>query len=307
MICNKPSIHCSRFILILLTGLGGTGCVNHPAPVESYYNRGVALYDQGKYTEAIDAYKLALRKNPKDLFAKYNLAVVYQDRGKLDRAVDLYKEILNDAEDTNSRINIAAVYYGRGQRDLAFGQLKTAAQNNGDSPEPLSALGEYLERKEDLDQAEKLYGQALAIDDQHALTYYRLGRLSCHRGKKAPCMENLGKAVELSPKTPSYLEALATRREKEGDNLEAINLLERVSILEPDRAEIFILLGNLYKSEKLYKNAIKSYWSAVAIKDADPGVHGSLAEIYGWLREFEMQELKAREERNSLAKTPGPE
>ena len=311
MILKKPALHFSCCILILLAGLGA-GCVNNPAPVESYYNRGVELYDQGKYTEAIDAYKLALRKNPKDLFAKYNLAVVYQDQGKLNQAVDLYKEILSDTEDTNSRINLAAIYYGRGNHDLAFQQLKTAAKNNSDSPEPLSALGEYLERQENLDQAEKLYNQALAVDDQHALTYFRLGRLSCNLERKAPCLENLKKAVELSPQTPGYLEALATRQEKEGSHLEAINLLEQISVLEPDRVEIFIKLGNLYKSEKLYQNALKSYWSAIAIRDSDPDVHRSLAEIYGWLRKFELQELKAQEsntpdDQNSLAKTPGPE
>ncbi|GJL78692.1 MAG: hypothetical protein NPINA01_16810 [Nitrospinaceae bacterium] len=279
-------------------------CFNKPAPVESHYNRGVELYDQGKYAEAIDAYKLALRKDPKDLFAKYNLAVAYQDQGKNDLAIDLYQQILQDTEDTNSRINIAAIFYERGDHELAIKELETAAKNNGDSAEPLSALGEYLEREEKLDLAEQHYRKGLTIDDQHALTYYRLGRLYCNQKKTGPCLENLKKAVELNPETPIYLEALAIQHEKQGNHLEAIGLLERVSVLEPDRVDLYIWLGNLYKSEKLYKNAIQRYWSAIAIRDDDPGVHRSLAEIYGVLSEIEMQGLEKLEDQESLAKSP---
>lgn len=301
---RKPEIYHLRLFFTLLTGLLWTGCFNKPAPVESYYNRGVELYDQGKYAKAIDAYKLALRKNPKDLFAKYNLAVVYQDQGKHDEALDLYQEILQNTEDTNSRINIAAIYYDRGDQERAIQELKTAAENNRDSAEPSSALGEYLERQKLLEPAEKKYREALSIDDQHALTYYRIGRLYCHQEKTGPCLENLKKAVELSPETPGYLEALAIQHGKQSQPLEAINLLEQVSVLQPERVDIFIWLGNLYKSEHLYKNAIQRYWSAIAIEDNDPNVHRSLAEIYGLLSEMEIQELEQREDQRSLAKSP---
>jgi len=293
-----------RFISVLLVGLAWAGCINYPAPTQSHYNRGVELYDQGKHAEAIDAYKLALRKNSNDPFAMYNLAVVYQDQGKHEEAILLYQKILADTEDTNSRINLAAIYYDRGDHDLAFQELDTAAEKNRDSAEPLSVRGEYLEREGLLKKAESKYVKALAIDDQHALTYFRLGRLYCKQEKSDPCMEKLEKAVEMKPKIPVYLEALARQNEKQGNRIEAINFLERVSVLQPDRAEIFVWLGNLYKSEKRYKNAIRRYWSAIAIKDSNPNVHRSLAEIYGWLSELELQELEKLEDQNSMAKNP---
>jgi tetratricopeptide (TPR) repeat protein len=301
---RKQTTYHLRFFIILLTAWTWTGCFNKPAPVESHYNRGVELYDQGKYAEAIDAYKLALRKNSEDLFAKYNLAVVYQDQGKHDQAIDLYQEILKETEDTNSRINIASIYYNRGEQERAIKELEIAAKNNRDSAEPSSALGEYLERQKSLQAAEKKYQEALSIDDQHALSYYRLGRLYCYQEKTPLCMENLKKAVELAPETPDYLEALAAQHEEQSQPLEAINLLERVSVLQPERVDIFIWLGNLYKSEHLYKNAIQRYWTALAIEDNDLNVHRNLAEIYGLLNQIELHELKKREDQNSLAKSP---
>ena len=301
---NKPSFFSMRFLGIVLTGFLWTGCVNYPEPTQSHFNRGVELYDQGKHAQAIDQYKLALRKNPDDPFAMYNLAVVYQDQGKHQEATRLYQKILKNTEDTNSRINLAAIYYDRGDRDLAFKELATAAENNLDSAEPLSVRGEYLEREGALEKATSNYLKALAIDDKHALTYFRLGRVYCKQKNQSPCLEKLEKAVELEPKTPVYLEVLATQNEKTGNNMEAIHLLERASVLKPDRADIFVRLGNLYKTEKLYKDALKRYWSAIAIKDDDPGVHRSMMEIYGWLAEQELLELGDQEEQNSLAKNP---
>jgi tetratricopeptide (TPR) repeat protein len=41
----------------------------------SHYNRGNSLFYQGKWQEAIDAYKDSLRANPADMDAKYNLGI----------------------------------------------------------------------------------------------------------------------------------------------------------------------------------------------------------------------------------------
>ncbi len=301
---NKFSFISMRSLGILLAGLTWAGCINYPVPNESHYNRGVELYDQGKHAEAIDAYKLALRKNPDDAFAMYNLAVVYQDQGKYPEAIALYKKILVDTEDTNSRINLASIYYDRGDHDLAFKELDTAAEKNRDSAEPLSVRGEYLEREGSLDKAESKFVKALAIDDQHALTHFRLGRLYCNQKKTGPCLEKLEKAVELEPEVPLFLETLARQNETQGHLSEAIHLLERVSVLEPDRVDIFVMLGDLYKSERRYKNALRRYWSAIAIQDNNPSVHRSMAEIYDWLSDQEKQVLEKQQDQNSLAKNP---
>jgi tetratricopeptide (TPR) repeat protein len=301
---KKPAFFIVRLLSVLLACFLWTGCANYPAPTESHFNRGVELYDQGKHALAIDQYKLALRKNPDDPFALYNLAVVYQDQGKHKEATRLYKKILENTEDTNSRINLAALYYDRGDRDLAFKELDTAAKKNRDSAEPLSVQGEYLEREGALEKATDNYIKALAIDDKHALTYFRLGRIYCKQEKPELCLEKLEQAALLAPKTPAYLEALATQNEKTNNNREAIHLLERASVLEPDRADILVRLGDLYKTKKLYQNALKRYWSAIAIKDDNPEVHQSLIEIYGWLGEMELQAMENLEDQNSLAKKP---
>ncbi len=281
-----------------------SGCFTVPPPIESHFNRGVELYDEGKYAEAIEEYKLALRRDPDDLFAKYNLAVVYQDQEKYDRAEKLYREILDQTEDTRSRVNLAAIHYVRGDREAAYAELKQAARHNPDSAVPWSALGEYRQREKDFDRAENHYLQALEIDDQHAPTHHRLGRLLCETERPGPCRTHLEKAVALEPEEPLYLDTLAGFHETQGEAYEAIHLLERLSVLEPDREEIYVRLGDLYRSKGHYPEAVKRYWSALALRRDNPHVHRNLQEIFETLADQEKEELERIENQSSFAKTP---
>ena len=303
MVHSKKNI-ASLIVSLLMGTLFSQACVNRPLTVESHFNRGVELYDQGHYAEAIEEYKLALRKDPADTFSKYNLAVVYQDQGKLEPAVRLYREILEQTEDTNSRINLAAIHHAQGENDEAYRQLKTAAQNNADNPNPLSVLGHYLEQEGQVEEARKLYQKALEIDDKHGLSHFRLGRLYCGLENSARCEDHLKQAVEFSPEEPVWLEALANHHEKTGNALEAIHHLEKVSVLEPQRKDIFVRLGDLYKQERYYKEAIDRYWSANAIDGNDSHIHRNLLEIFQTLSLMEEARLETLEQESSVAKTP---
>lgn len=280
------------------------GCTNVPAPIDSHFNRGVEYYDNKELAKAIEEYKLALRKNPKDTFALYNLGVVYQDQGKNDRAAEMYQDVLKHTEDTFSRINLASIHYSQGKKDEAFSQLNTAAQKNPDSAHPLSVLGEYQEKEGKLSEAEKLYLKALRVDPRHSASHYRLGRLQLKKQQYDQGIEHILKAIDLEPENPAYLEALGSEFERSGKLLEAANSMERVSVLEPDRFDIYVRLGDIYKRKKMYQEALTRYWSALSIKSDDPYTHRSVLEIYKKLSDLEVEKLKKLEGQSSFAKNP---
>ena len=280
------------------------GCSNVPAPIDSHFNKGVEHYDNQHYAKAIEEYKLALRKNANDTFAMYNLAVVYQDQGKTNQAKNLYRDVLKIVEDSFSRINLAGIFYNKGNHDEAFRQLETAADKNPDSAHPLSVLGEFKEREGKLAEAEQNYLKALSIDNQHAPTHYRLGRLHLKREKFAKGIEHLKQASDLEAENPAYLETLGAEYERSGDYLEAVNFYERVSVLEPDRLDIYVKLGDLYKKKTMFREALSRYWSALALKNDDPYIHRSVLEIYKILSEHEKEQLKTLEGQSSFARNP---
>ena len=280
------------------------GCSNVPAPIDSHFNKGVEHYDNQHYAKAIEEYKLALRKNANDTFAMYNLAVVYQDQGKTNQAKNLYRDVLKIVEDSFSRINLAGIFYNKGNHDEAFRQLETAVDKNPDSAHPLSVLGEFKEREGKLAEAEQNYLKALSIDNQHAPTHYRLGRLHLKREKFAKGIEHLKQASDLEAENPAYLETLGAEYERSGDYLEAVNFYERVSVLEPDRLDIYVKLGDLYKKKTMFREALSRYWSALALKNDDPYIHRSVLEIYTILSEHEKEQLKTLEGQSSFARNP---
>ncbi|OGW28818.1 MAG: hypothetical protein A3K09_06855 [Nitrospinae bacterium RIFCSPLOWO2_12_FULL_47_7] len=286
------------FTVFLMAPVALGGCVVIPPPIPSPYNRGVEFYDQGKLSEAIEQYQLALRQNPADTLAKYNLAVVYQDQGKLDEAIRLYQDILKTTEDANSRINLAAIHHKLGNKYQVFLELQKAI--NRDNPNPSSILGEYLERNNQPSEAERYYQDALRIDDKHAATHYRLGRLYLKQNHSG--LEHLLKAAELEPLTPEYLEALGNEYERQNQTLEAINMLERVSVLQPDRVEIYVRLGDLYKQKNYYKEAVSRYWMALSIQNDNPAVHHTLKELFESLNKMEQDWLNNNKEQGSVAK-----
>jgi tetratricopeptide (TPR) repeat protein len=293
-----------RHSYLLLVMIWFFGCANIPAPIDSHFNKGVEYYDNQEHAKAIEEYKLALRQNPQDTFALYNLAVVYQDQGKVDQAENLYLDILKVTEDTFSRINLAGILYNKGNHDEAFQQLETAAKKNPDSAHPLSVLGEYKEREGKLAEAEQNYLKALNIDNRHALSHYRLGRLHLGRKKFVEGIEHLKKAIDLETDNSAYLETLAAEYERSGDYLEAVSYFEKISLLEPDRLETYVKLGDLYKKKEMYREALSRYWSALSLKNDDSYIHRSVLEIYKILSEQEVQQLKTLEGQSSFARNP---
>ena len=50
-------------------------------------NIGLAYFEEGNYTEAMNYLNQALQKNPYNYHAKVNLALVYKELGNLDKAI----------------------------------------------------------------------------------------------------------------------------------------------------------------------------------------------------------------------------
>lgn len=282
-------------LLLCVAMLLAQGCVVIPAPVKSHYNRGVELYDEGKTAEAIRHYKLALRAHPENYFAAYNLAVAYQDQGKDEEALALYSQILRRSDDAASRINMAAIHYKRGNGEEAFQELEKAAAADRDSPVPHSILGEYLEREERWAEAEKQYAAALRIDEKDGITHYRMGRLLLKRGSDEAGITHLEKALSHEPAHPASIEALAGAYEKQGDTVQAITLYERLSVIEPDRADIYFRLGELYSRRQSDELAVTRYWSAAAIDANYPLLHERLRDLFQRLMNKAEERMKAVE------------
>ena len=77
--------------------------------------------------------------------------------------------------------------------------------------------------------------------------------------------------------------------------------MERVSVLEPDRFEIHMRLGDIYKKKKMNQEAHTRYWSALANKSDEAYIHRSVLEIQKTLSDLKTEKLKKLEGQSSFA------
>ena len=79
--------------------------------------------------------------------------------------------------------------------------------------------------------------------------------------------------------------------------------MERIFVFEPDRFEIHMRLGDIYKKKKMYQEALTTYLSALANKSGEAYIHRSVLEIYKTLSDLEIEKLKNLEGQSSFAQT----
>ena len=109
-----------RYVIIIIL-IALTPCVYALSlidPLSRYNNEGNELYSQGKYDEALQAYKNAQVENPKEANISYNIGNVFASQDKSDAAIKEYEKVIGnpDAQSLEARtyFNRGNAYYGIG-------------------------------------------------------------------------------------------------------------------------------------------------------------------------------------------------
>lgn len=132
-----------------------------------------------------------------------------------------------------------------------------------------------------------------------------MGRLLLEREKFSQGIKNLKQAIDLEEEDSIYLEeAPGAEYERSSDYLEAVSYFKIVLVREPDRLEIAVKLGDLYKKREMFKEALSCYWTKLILKNDDPCIHRSVLEIYKTLSRQEIEQLKTLEGQSSFARNP---
>jgi tetratricopeptide (TPR) repeat protein len=205
-----------------------------PSGAKQHFDYGVALQKEGRWEEAEQQYKTALRFNPVDPKSQMNIAVVLTAQAKFDEAAPHMEEALrlrpNDGE---FRFNYASLLQRLGRGDEAGPQYEAAARLLPDLPEThynhalflasggkgndaLSELqwavqlkpdyvdaqlklADALFAKGDLEEAKMHYTAALGADPKLAVAHNSLGRLYLTQGQISQAIVQFGEALRLNP------------------------------------------------------------------------------------------------------------
>ncbi len=139
------------------------------AKVKAIINRGIALHDSAKYSEAIDKYKEALKLDPGNLHAQYEMSFTMVSSGRQDEAIPVLEKVCPSNEYAEAYDLLASIY----------------------------------DDKKDYTKALAIYKQGLAAFPKYQRLYFNLGISYLRQEKYPEAEENAIKAITLNPKHAS--------------------------------------------------------------------------------------------------------
>ncbi|MGA2070269.1 MAG: tetratricopeptide repeat protein [Sedimentisphaerales bacterium] len=142
----------------------------------AYSDLGAALNSMGRYQDAIEAYKQAIKINPYFADAFVGLGITY---GKLDQwqnEVETYKQAIKLKPGyANAYYNLGIAYKDLGRLEDAMEAWKQAVKNKPDYAEAYNNLGVTYYQLGRYQDAVEAYKQAIKIKPDFAMAHYALG------------------------------------------------------------------------------------------------------------------------------------
>jgi tetratricopeptide (TPR) repeat protein len=182
---------------------------DEPANVTHLYWLARLDYDAGQYASAIQRLQRVVAREPALVRAHDNLALCYEALNQPDEAIGHYREAI--------RLNRA--------------DTKTA------SPWPVLNLGILLRTRGELDEAESLFREALAIDRRFAPGHYQLGVVLEERNRLDDAIASFRQAISFDESYAEAYYALSRIYRRRGQTAEADAAMNQFKRLHESRRE----------------------------------------------------------------------
>ena len=226
---------------------------------QSYYHyiQGHLLEEQGRFREAIEEYKLAIKYDPSSSFLNAELASAYARNSSIKDAVsEAEAAIKKDPNNLEAHRLLGNIY-----RSLI-----------GDADSPAKTSDSMV------DKAIAQYEEITRIDPNATDDQLTLGQLYRRAGKTDQAMGIFKHCLEIEPDSESCLTNLAFLYTDLSESEQAIALLEKNLPKKVDSAQLYIAMGYAYERSKNFKRAIDFYRKAIVLDHSNLNVNRSLAE-----------------------------
>lgn len=169
---------------------------------DSYYQLGLAAWNQGDYIKAKREFAKAIESAPKVAFYYNHLGMVYLQEDNYDKAADNFKKALKvDPKYADPHNNIGVMYIKMGKYDEALKEFEIV-RNDPLYPFPHfveTNIGQVYRLKAQYDLAEKRFNAAIKMKGTHCEAYKELAVMYDIQGLHEKAGENYNKCLEYCP------------------------------------------------------------------------------------------------------------
>lgn len=207
-------------------------------------NLGTALYEAGRFDDAVARYARALEIQPDYVPAFNNLGVTLRAAGRTDDAIRAYRDGLALRDDyPDLHYNLANALLAVNRPDEAADHLRKAAAGTPDSAGVYNNLGMALAEKGQLAAAAAEFERATLLEPGSAKAHRNLGNVLASLGQDARAFEHLSRAVHLAPDDAETHYDLGVYLLEHDRNAEAVTALTAAVRARPDYADAHNNLG----------------------------------------------------------------
>ncbi len=186
----------------------------NPECANSSYNLGVALMQQGKLDEAIEAFNEAIALSGRMFEGYINLGYIYFKKGDLERVVEANLKALEiEPRYARCHANLGFAYLQMSRTDEAIDALKKAIELNPDIAQAWTNLVNAYLQKEDTEKAIETGKKLVDMAPDFALGHNNLAFAYYSQGDYEKAIQHLDKASSLGFEPhPEFLERLEPHR-----------------------------------------------------------------------------------------------
>jgi tetratricopeptide (TPR) repeat protein len=209
------TVLCRSYIITLLTVVAvfflSPYIYAQKPTAKTFFEIGVKKSENAEYSEALDAFKQAIKLKPDYAEAYYNLGHIYFNLHRYTEAADAYKAAVKAKPAyVEAYISLGIVSSMLSRYDEAIEALKKAVKINPKSAEAFYNLGNIYSEFDKTEEAVEAFRQAVKIKPDFAEAHYNLG---------VACLSLKEKDLKSAKEEYYILEKLDKERAKELNDL----------------------------------------------------------------------------------------
>ena len=214
------------------------------------FTYGVAMFQDGYFQQAEEAFQEVIAARPDDPEAYYNLGTLNLRRNHLPEARRFLEQTVklrpNYPEAWN---NLGMISAQGGDADAAITDFEQALLLRPAYDVALLNLGNVYRRRKDFDKAEEYLTHALELRPDDADINYSVGMLHAQQNQLQAAARYLQRAVQLRPSYPEALNNLGIVFVRMQNNLQAEDQFRTGIRLAPENDQAYLNLARLYAME----------------------------------------------------------
>ena len=266
---------------ILLLSLALAGCSNATAKKEGYLKAGEEAFAKGEYSQAVLAYKNALKIDPKDGDVTGKLAQAYLRGGDSRQASKAFIRAAGlMPENIEAQVDAGNAHLVTGEFEDAKTKAEQILKKQPKHTGAQILLGYALAGLKDTNGAVKQLQSAVATPGAPSNVYMNLGTLQLDRGAREEAEAAFKTAVANAPNAADTQIALANFYLADGKVPQAENILRKAIEIQPPSAEARRTLADLLVATDRAGEAEAHYVAATAAASSNASHRLALGDYY---------------------------